>query len=176
MGMGALVGGSIAMQGGSMIMGAGSSRKAAKQAKKIGKFNQQVYLQEAAETRESYQFEQKRAVKEGEQAAGVMRALAGASGARLDVGAPLRAEAELANELNIDQLLIAYEGENAARRSENQAIVAKMGGSLAAREHNANAVSTLLSGGASILGTLANAGGAGKASSGTSNFARYGRY
>lgn len=164
-------------QAGGSLMGAYSSRKAAKQAKKIGKYNAQVYRNEAEEARESYQFEQERAVKEGKRVAGEMLAAAGASGARLDVGAPLRAEAELANELNIDQLLIAYEGENAARRSENQAVVAKMGGSLAAKEYNAQAVSSLLSAGSTLASAysnykLNNSSGGGT----TSNFVKYGRY
>ena len=128
-----------------------SKRDAAKQAKKIGKFNAAVSMEDAREARESYQFEQERAVKEGKRVAGTMRALMGASGARMDIGAPVRAEAELASELTIDQMLIAIEGEKTAKRYENQARVAKMGGTLAAREYNAAATSSLLAGAGTLM-------------------------
>lgn len=149
-------------------MQARGAHKAKGLAKDIARFNQRVALEEAESTRESTQFSLRQAVREGKRLSGTQRAKMGASGARLDVGAPMRAEAELAQEIEIDQLLIAYEGEKLARRYENQATVTRMGGSLEAQQYQAKVNAKLLQGGATLLSQLSdyqrNFGGTGGAS------------
>jgi len=144
--------GSAALQLGGGLMASGASAKAGRMAQRIGEFNAQISEDDALEIRKAYLFEEIRGLESGKRAKGTLMARAGASGARLDVGAPLRAVAELAREINIDQLLIGYEGENAARRSENQAKVQRMGGELSAKQYNAQATAQLIRAGGTLLG------------------------
>lgn len=143
--------GGVGLQGAGMIMGSSSAKKAAKQAKKIGEFNAKVAEEEAEATRLSSRFIQQRAVKEGARTMGTLETRMAASGARLDVGAPLRALADLAQELDIEQLLIAYEGEKTVRRYKNQATVNRMGGSLEAKQLEAQSTANLISGAGKLL-------------------------
>lgn len=147
---------SAALSAGGSLMSSSSARQAAAQAKKIGEYNALVAEEEAQATRESSRFTQLRALQEGQRAMGTLRTRMAASGARLDVGAPLRAVAELAQEIDIDQLLIGYEGEKAARRYENQAKVNRMGGNLEAKQLQAQSTANLFRAGSTILGGISD--------------------
>lgn len=149
---------SAGMQGAGMIMGSKSNKAAAAMSRRIGEFNALVNEEEAALVRRETHLQQIRDLEEGERAVGTLRARMGVSGARLDVGAPLRAEAELAQELDINQLLLAYEGEKAARRFENEAALNRMGGSLTAQQYNAQATANLIKAGSTLLSGVSTLG------------------
>jgi len=148
--------GSMATSAAGAYMSYRANREAAARAEAIGKYNAAVARRDADIARGASEFEQKRAVKSGKRAMGTMRARAGASGAVMDIGAPIRAEAELANELNIEQLLIAYEGASASMRLESEAKVALMGGKLQAQQYRAAATASAIKGGASLLQGFSN--------------------
>ncbi len=124
---------------------------AARTAKRVGEFNARVSEEEAKATRESTRFQQERVVQEGTRAEGTLNARLGMSGGRMDVGTPLRVVGELAQEIDINQLLIGYEGEKAARRSENEAAVSRLGGTLTAGTYNAQAAANLIQAGGTLL-------------------------
>lgn len=153
MGAAAFLGSSVLQLGGGLVA-SGETAKAGHMAQRISEFNASVSEDDAIEIRKAYLFEEIRALESGKRAKGTLMARAAASGARLDVGAPLRAVAELAREINIDQLLIGYEGENAARRSENQAKIQRMGGALSAKQYNTQAIAQATGAGGTLMGNV----------------------
>ena len=102
-----------------------------------------LILEQDADARDrKTRFDQLRQVVSGAKVQGRLLAGLGASGARLDVGAPIRLLSDQAEELELDMLLIGYEGAIEARQLRNQAVIQRFQGSLAkARGKNARRAS-----------------------------------
>lgn len=97
------------------------ARAEAESAQDIANYNAAIQEQEARAIEQKTVFEQQRQVKEAERAKGRLRARLAASGARIDVGAPLLIAEEQAAELELESFLIGYEGRTAIQRARTQA-------------------------------------------------------
>jgi len=145
-----------AMVAGTATSAIGQSQ-AGKSAQEAAEFNARVARNEAVATRQKARFDQVRQAKEGSRIKGAMAARAAKSGARTDVGAPVLAAAEQAAELELDNLLIGFEGETKAKKHESQARLDKFGGKVARQASKIKAGTTVLKG----FSTALRAGGAG---------------
>ncbi len=124
------------------LSGASGIRAEGKSAQNIANFNAAVALQEAEAQRAKAGFAQKRQAKRGAQIKSALTAKIGAAGG---IGSLVAADlaAEQAAELELENLLIGFEGEVAAGKAESQAEldilqgkIAKQRGKTAARAAN----------------------------------------
>lgn len=87
----------------------------------IARRNAAVQEQEARSIRQRARFEQRRHTQAGERIKSALIAKLGASGVDIAAGAPLSLVGEQARELELENLLIGYEGEIAVQRALSQA-------------------------------------------------------
>lgn len=94
-------------------------------AQNIARYNAAVMEREAAATRQKARFEQKRQAEGGERVKSTLVSRIAAAGG---LGSPVAADlaAKQAAELELENLLIGYEGEVVAKRAETQAELDKM--------------------------------------------------
>ena len=120
------------------LSGAKGIRAAGASEKNIAEFNAQVAKQQAKAERIKAGFAQKRQAKKGAEIKSALVAKLGAAGG---IGAPVAADlaAEQAAELELENLLIGFEGEIAARRAESQAVLDRLRGKLAKQRGKAGA-------------------------------------
>ncbi len=148
------------------LSGAAGLRAEGKSAQNIANFNAAVALQEAKAQRAKAGFAQKRQAKRGVQIKSALIAKLGAAGG---IGSAVAADlaAEQAAELELENLLIGFEGEILAGRAESQAEldilqgkIAKRRGKTAARAANIKFGTqvAVLAGGASFLKGKTDAG------------------
>lgn len=118
------------------LSGAAAERAAGESAQNIANYNAAVAEQEAKAERIRAGFAQKRQAKK---AAAIKSALEAKLGQAGGLGSPVAADlaAEQAAELELENLLIGYEGETAARRAENQATLDRLRGKLAKQKGKA---------------------------------------
>ena len=112
------------------LSGAKGIRAAGASEKNIAEFNAQVAEQAAVAERQRAAFAGKRQAKRGAEIKSALTAKLGAAGG---IGSPVAADlaAEQAAELELENLLIGFEGEVLARRAENQAELDRLRGKLA---------------------------------------------
>ena len=113
-----------------MLSGAGGIRAEGKSAQNIANFNAAVAEQQAEAERQRAGFAAKRQAKKAAQIrSGLTAKIAKAGG----LGSPVAADlaAEQAAELELEGLLIGFEGEVAAGRAESQATLDRLQGKLA---------------------------------------------
>lgn len=113
--------------------------------------NAAIFEQDAAARERKARFDQLRQVVSGAKVLGRLRAGLGASGARLDVGAPIRLLSDQAEELELDNLLIGFEGAVEAARFREQAVISRFKGSLAKTRGKAARRASIVQAGASLL-------------------------
>jgi len=118
--------------------------EAGRSAQESAEYNAAVARNEAVTKRQKARFEQVRQAKEGSRIKGTMAARAGKTGARTDVGSPVLVAAEQAAELELDNLLIGFEGETMARKHESQAKIDVFSGKVARRASQLKAFSTVV--------------------------------
>lgn len=118
------------------LSGAKGIRAAGKSAQNIAEYNAQVAEQQAVAERQRAAFAQKRQAKRG---AEIKSALVAKLGTGL--GSPVAADlaAEQAAEIELENLLIGFEGEVGARRLESQAVLDRLRGKLAKQRGKAGA-------------------------------------
>jgi len=130
----------------------------AQSAQNIANYNAAVMEQEARAIRQKATFEQKRQAEEATRIKSALTARLGAAGG---LGSPVAADlaAEQAAEMELENLLIGYEGEVGARRALSQAEMDKLSGRMAKRRGEAarrasyvKAGTTLLTGFGTIFG------------------------
>jgi hypothetical protein len=117
----ALTAAGIGLQAGSKIYAGRVAEAQAKSQESMAEYNAAVAEQNAKMVEQKTTFDQLRQLKRGRTIMGTLRVRQGASGARMDVGAPLMAADEQAIELELENLLIGYEGAIAAARYRSQA-------------------------------------------------------
>lgn len=117
------------------LSGAKGLRAEGRSAQNIAEYNAQVAEQEAKAARLKTAFEQRRQAKAGERVRSALRARVGAAAG----GEQPLLEAAQAAELELENLLIGYEGEVAARRAESQAELDRLQGELARQKGKAAA-------------------------------------
>ena len=112
-----------------LLSGATAARTAGKSAQNIAKFNAAVATQEAKAARAKAGFAQKRQAKAGAAIKSAQTAQIAAAGG---LGSPVAADltAEQASEIELENILIGFEGEVEARRAETQAELDKLSGRL----------------------------------------------
>ena len=121
-----IIGAGIGMQAiGSIQQGMAAAQQAKAQAA-MAEYNAKVAKQQAEARRAAARFEQERQAKAGERVRSGLQAQFGASGGVPSEGTPLMIEAEQVAENELENLLIGYEGEVDAMRSESQAAGFKM--------------------------------------------------
>jgi len=139
-------------------LAAAGQMQAGKSAEDQAEFNAATARNEATATRQKARFDRARQAKEGSRIKGALAARAAKSGARTDVGSPVLVAAEQAAELELDNLLIGFEGETMARKHESQARIDEFGGSVSKQASRIGAGSTMLQG----FGSAMSMGGGGK--------------
>ncbi len=112
------------------LSGAKGIRAAGESEKNIAEFNAQVAEQAAVAERQRAGFAQKRQAKRGAEIKSALVAKLGAAGG---IGSPVAADlaAEQAAEIELENLMIGFEGEVLARRAETQAELDRLQGRLA---------------------------------------------
>lgn len=116
-----LLGAGLGLQAfGQIGQGMSASAQAKGQAA-VAEYNAKVAEQQAAAQRQATQYRQRKLAEEAKRYGSGMRAAMGASGAVSTTGTPLLIQATQAAEDELDQLMLGYEGEIQARRSESQA-------------------------------------------------------
>lgn len=130
----------------------------AESAQNIANYNAAVMEQEAKAIRQKAGFEQQRQAKKAARIRSTMQARIGVAGAVPSVGAPLLAMAEQEAELELENLLIGYEGEVAAQRALSQAELDRMGGRLAVQRGVAAKQASYFGAGATLLTGFGAAG------------------
>lgn len=120
------------------LSGAAAARAQGKSAQNIANFNAAVAKQTAVAEREKAGFAQKRQAKKGAEIKSALTAKLGAAGG---IGSLVAADltAEQASELELENLLIGFEGEVAAQQAESQAELDKLQGRLAKQRGKAAA-------------------------------------
>ncbi len=111
---------------------------------RLAERNALVEEQNAKAREEKARFDQLRHVERGEGILGRLRAALGKSGARLDVGAPIRVLSEQAEELELENLLIGHEGAVEAAQFKERAVISRFKGSLARKRGKAARKTSLL--------------------------------
>lgn len=96
-------------------------------------------------------FDQLQQVREGERIKGRLIARLGASGARLDVGAPIQLLNEQAAVLDLDNALIGFEGRVEAARFREEAVQLKFRGRIARQRGRAAQRAAFIGAGSSLL-------------------------
>lgn len=165
------------------LSGAKGIRAAGASEKNIAEFNAQVAEQRAKAERIKAGFAQKRQAKK---AAEIKSALVAKLGAAGGIGAPVAADLapEQAAELELENLLIGFEGEVLARRAETQAELDRLRGRLAKQRGKAGARAANIQFGMQVasLGLMAGGGkfltgfGGGTTTGGTAGTAPAVRY
>lgn len=142
LGIAAAVGGKI--QAGRVASAEGKS------AENIAKYNAQVQEREAQAARQKARFEQLRQAKRAEGIKGATTARLAAAGG---LGSPVAADiaAEEASELELENLLIGYEGEITAKRAESQAQLDRLQGKLYRKKGQAEAQAQYIKAGTTLL-------------------------
>ena len=124
---------------------------------KLQERNAQVDERNAVARELKARFDQLRQVVSGVKVLGRLRARLGASGARLDVGAPIRALRDQAEELELDNLLIGFEGAVEAGRFRERAVISRFKGSLAKTRGKAARRASFVKAGTSLLSDFSTA-------------------
>ena len=121
----------MAVSAGASVQQGAQAEQEAKAQQNIANYNAQVMEREAQAIEQQTAFEQERQVKEAARIKSKLRVAQAGSGAMTGVGTELLIEEEQAAELELDMLLIGYEGKTAAQRARSQAEMDIMGGKLA---------------------------------------------
>ena len=113
------------------LSGAKGLRAEGKSAQNIAEYNAKVAEQQAEAELAAGAFKQIRQAKKGERIKSSLIADIGGAGGVPGTGTGLLLESEQADELELENLLIGYESEVSARRSESQATLDRLQGRLA---------------------------------------------
>ena len=124
---------------------------AAKGQAALGEYNAAVAEKDAIATEAKTRFDQIRQVQAGARSVASVRAKAGASGARLDVGAPMHIVAAQVAENEIQNALIGYAGKTQADRHRSRAAGYRAGAKFAEMRADNIKTATLINTGSSLL-------------------------
>lgn len=117
----------------------------------MANYNAALMEREAEAIKQKTKFESLRQVKEGRRIRGKLRTQLAASGAELGEGAPLKLEEEQLAELELENLLIGYEGRKQAARAMSQAELDRLSGRLAKQRGKAARKASYLQAGGTLL-------------------------
>jgi hypothetical protein len=149
--------GSTAMMYGTGLSAAASiqsGRQAAAQARsaqRVAKYNARIQEREAKAIEQKARFEQIQQAKRAARIKSRLRAKLAGSGARMDVGAPLMLQAEQAAELELENLLIGYEGQVGEQRALSQAELDRLQGKIYKQKGKAGRKAGYIGAGSTLL-------------------------
>ena len=140
------------------LSGAKGIRAAGASERNIAEFNAQVAEQRAVAERRRAAFAGKRQAKKGAEIKSALVAKLGAAGG---IGSPVAADlaAEQAAELELENIMIGFEGEVLARRAETQAELDRLRGKLAKQRGKSAARAANIQFGMQLAGLGLSAGG-----------------
>ena len=166
-----LIGSSGAITGTGLLAGTGiagsiyggvSQAQAAKQQgqsqKAMMEYNARVEEQKARQIEAKTAYDQKRQAQAAQRRMSTLTANIGASGAVGTVGSPLLVAAKQQSELDLENLMIGYEGQIGAQEHRSQAGMDVMQGNLYSQAGRNRATGAYMGAGTSILGGLYNSG------------------
>lgn len=142
---------SAALKAGSIIQQGRIADAESKVSQALADRNARVLEADARAREAKARFDSLRQVKAAGRVKGALIARLGASGARLDVGAPLDLITEQAAELELDNLLIGFEGATDAARLRDQASLTRLGGQFARDRGRAAKKASFIGAGTSLL-------------------------
>ena len=152
-----LVGVGLAVMAAGQVKQGQAASAEGKSAENIANYNAAVSDREAKAQRAKASFDQKRQAKKGARTKSAMEArIAAAGGAGSQIEGELMAEQ--AEELELENLLIGYEGEIGAKRAESQATIDRLQGKVARRKGKAQATASYMKAGGTFLMGLGQAG------------------
>jgi len=121
-------------------------------------YNAALQEREAQAIEQKAKFESWRQAKEARRIRGKLRTQIAASGATLEEGAPLLLEEEQLAELELENLLIGYEGRKKAARARSQAELDRLSGRLAKQRGKAARKASYFRAGGTLLTGFGMAG------------------
>ena len=134
-----------------------AAEKEAKSAQNMANYNAKVEEQKAEAIRKRAAFDQKRQAKQASEARSSLIARLGTSGG---LGSPVAGDlvAEQESELELENLLIGYQGEVGAKKAESQATLDRLQGSLASKKGKNLRTASYYGAGSSLLTGFGTAG------------------
>jgi hypothetical protein len=141
----------IAAIAGSQIYGGIAAEQEGKSQQAIQNYNAAVMEQQAKATEQKTAFEQKRQAEAAERQASKLQAGLGAAGAVTTTGTPLLIQAKQASELELENLMIGYEGATEAARARSEAAGYKMQGKLVRQRGRAEMIGGFMGAGGTLL-------------------------
>ena len=143
-----IAGTAVSVAGG--VMAAGAAKEQGQNEKAMADYNARVAERDAEATRQKAAFDQKR---QAERAARIKSSQTANIAAAGGLGSPVAADlaADQASELELENLLIGYEGEIGAQRYESQAAGDRISGNFAAKRGENLATAGYISAGGSLL-------------------------
>ena len=143
--------GGTGLQAAGQIQAGRAAAAEGKSAQNIANYNAAIQEQQAKAIEAKASFDQSRQAEAGSGILGQLRASMGASGAMLGVGTPLSLESEQQAELDLQNLLIGFEGGTQAARARSQGTLDILGGELASERGKAAQKASYVSAAGTIL-------------------------
>lgn len=140
------------------VMQAQAQMQQAKDQEAMMKYNARVKEMEAKQALAKATFDSQRQAEAAERVKSTLRANLGASGAVPTEGTPLLVQAKQASELELDNLMIGYNGIVDAQSLRQGASADRAQGKMYAKAGRNSAMATYMNTGGSILGGLYNTG------------------
>lgn len=117
----------------------------------IANYNAALMEREAKAIEGKTEFEQKRQAEAAARTKSRLRARLAATGAVPDIGTPLLIQEEQAEELELENILIGYEGQVAAAKARSQAELDRLTGRIAVKKGKAAKKAGFIGAGATLL-------------------------
>jgi len=127
-------------------------------AQNIANYNAAIQEREAKAIEQKTRFDQMRQAERAARIKSRLRTKLAGSGARMDVGAPLMLQEEQAAELELENMLIGYEGETGAQRARSQAEIDRLQGRLYRQKGRAGRTAGYIGAGSTLLTGFGTAG------------------
>lgn len=150
MGLGLLIAGG-ALAAVARIQAGRVAEAEAESAQNIANRNAVLMEQEAKAVEAKTEFEQKRQAEAAARTKSRLRARLAASGAVPDIGTPLLLQEEQAEELELENILIGYEGQVKAAKRRSQAELYRLSGELVSEKGKAAKRASYIGAGAALL-------------------------
>jgi len=141
----------VAMSAAGSIQSGRAAKAQAESAQAMANYNALIQEREAKAIEQKTRFEQQRQAKAAARIKSRLRTKLAGSGARMDVGAPLMLQEEQAAELELENLLIGYEGAVGAQRARSQKELDIMQGKIYRRKGKAAQTAGYIGAGATLL-------------------------
>jgi len=149
--MGALIIAGAGLMAAGQIQAGREAAAAGRSQQNIDNYNAALMEREAQAIEKKAKFESLRQAKEARRIVGRLRTQLAGAGAELGEGAPLKLEEEQLAELELENLIIGYEGRVQAGRARSQAELDRLAGKLAKQRGKAARTASYLQAGGTLL-------------------------